>query len=278
MTLKERYLKIKAAFDGTPPIAPATPPAAAAPPPPAATPAAGALAAKTYKLKDGVTEISINQAGELPAVGDMVTINGAPAPAGTHVLEDDSTITVDATGAITAYTAAPVATPPSPPPPSPPPPPAQPITLAALTDEQMSAMYAKFAGSIEEQVGSLIIMVKALMEDRFGWKIREGQENAAIAVYKDTVAAATPAPSVTIEEMGSVFTKTERFNEQSAALTKLETSFKELLELTGALVELPTADPKTLTGPKKEQFSDKKQGRIEKMAAAVKAMKEEANK
>jgi uncharacterized coiled-coil protein SlyX len=69
---------------------------------------APAPAAKPYKLQDG-TEIAIAQAGEVPAVGDAVTIGGAPAPEGVHTLEDGATITVDAAGIISAYTpAAPV--------------------------------------------------------------------------------------------------------------------------------------------------------------------------
>lgn len=263
MTLKERFQLLRAAFNGT------TPPPAPVPAPTPA-PAPAAMAAKIYRLQDGVTEISISQAGEMPAAGDMVTINGVPAPASTYTLADGATITCDATGMVTAYTPAAPA-----PAPTPAPAPAQPVTLSAMTDEQMTAMYAKFAGSVEEQVGALIIMVKALMEDRFGWKIREGQENAAIEVYKDTLGT---KPIVTIEEMSSVFVKAEKIDEQSATINRHEETIKQLLELTEQLVELPTADPKTLTGPKKEKFdtSNKKEERIAKMAEAVRAMKEEA--
>lgn len=266
MTLKERFLKIKAAFDGTPPTPP-VPPVPPAPVQPAA------LAAKTYKLKDGVTEVSITQAGELPAAGDMVTINGTPAPEGTHELSDGATITVDATGMITVYTAAPV----NPPAPSAPPAPPQPVTLAEMTPEQMTAMYSKFAtGTPEERLANLEVMIKALMESSFGWKIREGNENQAIQVYKESMTPA--APAVSIEEMSSVFAKSETFNEQAAIITRHEETIKQLLELTGQLVELPTADPVTLTGSKKEKFdaSNKKEERIAKMAEAVKAMKAEA--
>jgi hypothetical protein len=89
-------------FAPAPVVVPAAPAEAAAPAP------APAPAAKTYKLQDG-TEIAIAQAGETPAVGDAVTVAGAPAPAGVHTLEDGATITVDEAGVITAYTpAAPV--------------------------------------------------------------------------------------------------------------------------------------------------------------------------
>jgi hypothetical protein len=259
MTLKERYQLIKAAFNGTPPPAPA----------PTPNPAPAAMAAKTYKLQDGVTEISINQAGEIPAIGDMVMIGGAPAPANTYTLSDGATLTVDATGAITVYTpAAPV---PAPPAPAPPP---APVTLAEMTPEQMKDIYAKFAGSIEDQVASLIIMVKALMESSYGWKIREGQEAAAIEVYKETIAQ---KPIVTIEEMSSVFTKEEKFNEQVTTIGRHEETIKQLLELTEQLVEMPNADPVTLTGSKKEKFerTQKKENAVLGIAAALKDLKKQ---
>jgi hypothetical protein len=266
MTLKERFLKIKAAFDGTPP-SPA--------PAPVPTPAPAAMAAKVYKTKEGV-EISIAQAGELPATGDMVTIAGAPATEGTLLLEDGSTITVDATGAITVYTAAPA------PAPAAPPAPPQPVTLTAqadpLTAESVAAMYAKFAtGTPEERLANLEVMVKSLMESNYGWKIREGNENQAIQVYKDTIAPAAAAPVVSIEQMNSAFAKAD---EQAKVIARHEETIKGTLDLVEQLVELPTADPATLTGHKKEKFErqNDKEARIQKMADAVQAMKAEAKK
>ena len=49
------------------------------------------------KLKDG-TEVEITAL----EVGGIVTINGQPAPAGDHTLEDGTVITVGDNGAITA--------------------------------------------------------------------------------------------------------------------------------------------------------------------------------
>lgn len=261
MTAKEIFLKIKAAFDGPAPI-----PAPA--PVPAPTPTA-----KTYKLQDGVTEISITQAGETPAVGDTVMIGGAPAPANTYTLQDGASIVVDATGLITAYTAAMAA--PPPPAPAPVPAPAQPITLSA---EEVAAMYAKFAtGTPEERVANLEVMVKALMECNFGYQIRQGQEAQAIQTYKDSLAAMQTTVETATAQMQSAFEKVES---QQAIITKHEETIKGLFELVEKLVELPTADPVTLTGGKKEKFEtqNKKEERIAKMAEAVKAMKEEAKK
>lgn len=267
MTLIERFKLIKAAFDGTTPAAPALPAAAATPPP--APPAAPA--GKTYKLQDG-TEISISQAGDLPAAGDMVTINGAPAPANTYTLSDGATITVDATGAITAYT--PVAAAPAPPPtPATPAAPPQPVTLSA---EQVRDMYAKFAtGTPEERLMGLEVMVKALMECNFGWKIREGNENQAIEVYKDTLGTAAAPAIPSMEDMSSMFAKAEKSDEQAKIIARHEETIKGLFELVEKLVELPGADPVTLTGQKKENFErlEKREKKFEALAAALKQVK-----
>lgn len=53
------------------------------------------MGATTYKLADG-TEIAIS----LLETGGEVTVNGAPAPAGDHTLEDGTVITVDEAGII----------------------------------------------------------------------------------------------------------------------------------------------------------------------------------
>lgn len=93
---KEIILKVKAMFDA--PVMP-----------PAADPAAPAGVDQPFKLQDG-TEITINiedpAVSMVPDAGDMVMIAGAPAPAGDYILEDGTTFTTDATGAITVITAA----------------------------------------------------------------------------------------------------------------------------------------------------------------------------
>ncbi len=261
MTAKEILLKIKAVFD-----APAVPPVAPPPAPPAPV-------AKTYKLQDGVTEISITQAGEMPAIGDTVMIGGSPAPANTYTLQDGATIVVDATGLITAYTAA-MAAPPAPAP-APPPAPVVPVTLSA---EDVAAMYAKFAtGSPEERLANLEVMMKAIMECNFGYEIRKGQEAAAIQAYKDGLATMQTSVDAATAQMQSAF---EKADAQQLIITKHEETITGLFELCEKLTELPTADPVTLTGSKKEKFENqnKKEDRIAKMAESVKAMKAEANK
>lgn len=265
MTAKEILLKIKAAFDGAtpapvPPVVPAAPAALATP------------MAKTYKLQDGVTDITINQAGETPAIGDTIMIGGLPAAANTYTLSDGATIVVDAAGVITNYTA--MAAPAPQPPPVPPAPP-QPITLSA---EEVAAMYAKFAtGSPEDRLANLEVMMKALMETNFGYEIRKGQEATAIQAYKDSLATMQTTVETSTAQMQSAFEKVEA---QQEIISKHQQTIKDLFELVELLVQAPTADPVTLTGTKKEKFDaqNKKEDRIAKMAAAVKAMKEEAKK
>jgi hypothetical protein len=261
MTAKEILLKIKAAFEGPipPPAAPPVPPAPATP------------IAKTYKLQDGVTEISITQAGETPAVGDTVMIGGAPAPANTYALQDGSAIVVDAAGVITAYTAAMAAPPvPAPAPPPPAPTPAVPVTLSA---EDFQAMLAKFAiGSTEDRLGNMEIMLKALMECNFGYEIRKGQEAAAIEAYKENLAPLQSSLESATAKLQTAFEKAEA---QQETINKHQQTIKDLFELVEQLVETPTADPVTLTGRKKEQFdkSSARDERLSKIAEAIKKQK-----
>lgn len=121
--------KVKAIFNAPAPVVePVVPVENAAPAP---TPV------KNYKTVDGA-EVSIAQVGEVPAVGEAVTINGAPAAEGVLTLEDGATITIDAAGNIAAYTpAAPVTndlTQTTAPAAAPAPPVMQPIAMEAIDD------------------------------------------------------------------------------------------------------------------------------------------------
>jgi hypothetical protein len=275
MNAKDIYLKIKALFDDATP--PPPPPAPLAPP--VGTP---------YTLQDGTTQISIVQAGDTPAVGDVVTIAGAPAPANTYTLQDGSTLTTDATGTITAYTpAAPVTVDPAAAakqtPAVPAPPAATPAAPAAkfestpenikaviekMTPETAGAMMASFAtGSDQDRLANLELVCKALMEYNFGWQIREAQQKAtadtAIEVYKQELITAQAALT----------------SHKTVADTQ-EAKLKGLFELVEKLVEMPTADPKTLTGNKKDKFEKEKSkdDKFEKIAAGLKQIREDKNK
>jgi hypothetical protein len=280
MTLKERFLKIKAAFDGTPP------------PPPAPAPAPAATTSCGYAVNNGspvYVDISDDGMPDID-VNDKVYTDSAmttPYPDGTYtVTGSDFVFTV--TGGVVASVNDPdgkgpgtpiddgMAKPPAAPPAAPTPPapaatPPQPVTLAEMTPEQVTAMYLKFAtGTPEERLTGLEIMVKALMECNFGYKIREGNENQAIQVYKDTVGT----PTAQITAMQSAFAK---IDEQAKTITKLEGTITSLLELTGQLVEMPNDDPKTLTGGKKEKFERtlKKENAVLGIAAALKDIKKQ---
>jgi hypothetical protein len=247
MTAKEIFLKIKAAFDMPMPPAPAPAPAVPVTP-----------IAKTYKLQDG-TEISITQAGDIPAAGDTVTIGGAPAPANTYTLADGSTITVDATGMITVYTAmaAPPAAQPAP----------APVVPVTLTAEAVQEMYLKFAtGSTEERMANLETMVKALMECSFGYEIRKGIEQEAVQAYKDSVA---------LQVSNLMASSQTAIDEQKVINTRQQETIAGLFELVEKLVEMPTADPLTLTELQKAKFErmSAKEQRLQKMAEALKNQK-----
>ena len=112
------------------------------------------------------------------------------------------------------------------------------------------------------------------MECNFGWKIREGNENTAIEVYKDTIAS---TPSVTIDQMSAVFAKAEKAEEQAKVIARHEETIKGLFELVEKLVELPGVDPVTLTSSKKEKFerSLKKENAVLGIAAALKDIKKQ---
>lgn len=272
MNLKEKFEEVKAIVKSVfdfPPAQPAMPTA------PAPTAPAGTV--QVYTLMDG-TEISVAQAGATPAVGDLVTIAGAPAPEGNLTLADGSSLTVDASGAITALGVA-----------------AGPVTqdltniprpaptmeqrVAALegllaktnaytipaAKEAMSAMTAKFAvGDVESRVANLEVMAKALMESEFGYQISANEriesQNQAIAVYQTTLDGQTSALAAAKLEI-------EKYS-------KVQTAMFELIEM---IVEKPTAEPKTISPAEKQRFEKtaKSEARLNGMVEALKKVRSE---
>jgi hypothetical protein len=241
MTAIEMLKKVQAAFNNiTAPGAPVAPAAAAVPP--------AAPAPKVYKLKDG-GEISIAQAGDVPAVGDAVIVNGAPATDGAiFTLEDGSTITVDAAGKISAIApAAPVTNDLSTVPPVVPAAPAVlPIQAAASTPEEIKALVESFAssGTVDEQIAKLQVVCRALMEQCMGYELRESERKIAseqaIEIYKTDLKTA------------------------QAALASHNEITGQLITLCEELAKVPSADPKTLDDSKKEKFerAEKRENRI----------------
>lgn len=278
MTGKELIAKIKGIFEAPPPAGPAAPVA------PADT-----SNATIYTLQDG-TQIAIQQAGDLPAPGDMVTVAGAPAPEGILTLQDGSMITCDATGTITLYTpvgGTPVTTDvpgadaaKAPPPAAVPAKPALPATpgKSGYSDADKAALLAAFDTVGADDGGGmltvLITCVKALMQSEFGWQIDQAKRladtNAAITLYQTTLQASSQK-----------FAAQEKIiADQKVIIDRHEATIKGMFEILEQVVELPTAPPKTLTGGKKEEFESKKQkteDKFSRMANSLKDVKEAAN-
>ncbi len=129
-TLKEKFNAL---------IAPVAAPAAPAAPVVPVT----AAAPTEYTLQDGTTKVSITDLNP----GGIVTIAGAPAPAGTYTLQDGTVIIVAENGAISTVT--PVAAPAAP------------------------AAPAAFAGGIEERLAALETQVAALIQSTMSWELAE---------------------------------------------------------------------------------------------------------
>lgn len=275
MTAKEilQKIKIAAGFD-----APPAPPA----PAPAPPPAPGGVTSCSYNV-DGGVPVYVNIADDgIPDidVNDKVYSDSAmtvPYPDGTYkVTGTDFGFTV-AAGIVSAVTdadgtgpGAPIegAMAQSPAPPAPPPAaPAQPAPAVPITQAQMEIMFAKFAtGTADERITNLEIMCKALMECNYGYQIREASEDAAVQAYKDSVASMVA---------GLMASSQTAIDEQKAINAKQQETIAGLFELCEKLVELPTVDPVTLTGNKKERFerTEKREKKFEAIAAAIKASK-----
>lgn len=276
MNLKDLVSKIKKeVFDIAPPAAPAAPIA------PADT-----SNATVYTLQDG-TQVAIQQAGDLPAPGDMVTVAGAPAPEGILTLQDGSTITCDATGKITLYTpvgGTPVTTdvPADNAAKTPPAVPALPAKSAVpgvpgktgYSDADVAGLVSAFDTATGNDLMSVLTTcVKALMQSEFGWQILEQKRladtNAAINVYQTSLQASTQK-----------FAAQEKIiADQKVLIDRHEATIKGMFEILEKVVELPTAAPKTATSAKKDEIEEAKkktQSKFERMANSLKEVKEAA--
>jgi hypothetical protein len=197
--IKELLQKVKGMFD-----APLVIPAAPSQP----------ISVLPFKLKDG-TEISIAlkdpTANQMPSVGDLVTINGAPAPEGVHELEDGSSITVDAMGAITELKEVEPITPQ--------------VDLGAMpttptVEERLSA--------IEAELSKMKMAIQPVQQ----------------------VQADTSIP---------------------LAMAKQDEVIKSMFELLEKMAEVPTSEPITLVGNKKDQFErqNKREAALEQIAKGI---------
>lgn len=156
----------------------------------------------SYTLADG-TEVEVSEL----AIGGIVTVAGAPAPAGEHTLSDGTKIVVDEMGVITELTPATAAPTPS-------------------TPQEMSVLMQKFAtGTPEQRLENLEVIAKALFENSFGWELRESTQKAirdqAMNVYKTG------------------------FEAQTTEINQLKKANEDLLTIVEKLIAAPTADPAT---------------------------------
>lgn len=253
-TIKGRIQKMKDFFDApvvTPPVAPVVPPVQA--PQLSGTPT-------PYTLTDG-TAITINQAGTVPAVGDTVTVNGVPAPDGTHTLASGSSVTTVG-GAITAIVevTAPVTNDLS----TQPPPAAAPVVITPAAPqfsiEELKSKVDGFAtGTPEERIANLEIVAKALMLNCMGYELekaqREATNAAAIEVYKT---------SLTNAEL--------KLSAVNAEVEKHKKTITDLFELVEEIHLQPSAEPVTINPAKKEKFDriNKKNERLDRIAEHIK--------
>lgn len=166
---------------------------------------------KTAKLMDG-TEVEISEY----APGGVVTIAGAPAPAGDHTLEDGTTITLAEGGVITEIEA----------------PEAAPAT--PVTPDQMRAFIQKFAvGTPEERLANIEAMLKPMFESTFGWELREAEMKAG----KDAAMTAYQTLKTQFDEQ----------KQQLEAISKTSDSYKalfsEMFNVVEAIAKAPVAQP-----------------------------------
>lgn len=133
-------------------------------PAPAPAPLPEEMPGTAYKLADG-TEVMVDKL----EVGGKVTVGDQPAPDGEHTLEDGTVLATSA-GLITEVRKV------------------APVEDKLETKEQMYAALEKFAEGAGPDQQKLVVIVKALFENVFGWEIRHEQEKAAreqaIADYK----------------------------------------------------------------------------------------------
>lgn len=285
MNLKEILTRVKAVFDA-PAVAPVAPVAPAATTSPAPT---------VYTLQDG-TQVAIQQAGTIPAPGDMVTIAGAPAPEGMLVLQDGSTITCDATGKITLYTPVggnPVTTdapgadaaakipvgaaPAIPTLPAKSPVPGVP-GKSGYSDADKAALLAAFdTASGDDLMTVLTTCVKALMQSEFGWQILEQKRladtNAAITAYQNSLQSLQASS----QKLDTANPKDVIIKELQAEVAKHKATITGMFEFMEAFASMPTASPKTITGSKKDEFTaqaEKTEAKFKKIATDLKEAKQ----
>lgn len=176
-------------------------------------------ALKEYKTDSGV----VLKIDKLEAGGKVYQEDGTTAVTTGATLVDGTVLEIGADGVITLVTtAAPSETP----------------------ETQMQALAAKFAlGTPDDRLANLEMMMKAVMQYCFNWKIeeklRETIEAQAIEAYKTL-----DMPAQLHAQMQDAVNKiTELGKVRLAAQSKTDSIVSELLKLAIQLAEAPSADP-----------------------------------
>lgn len=200
-------------------------------------------ATKAYQTKDGQS-VMIDKM----EVGGMCTLSdGTPCPAGEVYLADGSTIYVDEMGKITNIESAQVET-------------------TEPTTEDMKKAVSQFAqGTPDERMARLELVAKALMNQAFGWEMREveqkGLRDAAIATYSQFKEDFKETAKV-IEQTKEVFTTQEsKIQALENQLTEQGTMLKEMFDvLSNFSVEKPIEKPRN-------NFKEEKQSKVDELIA-----------
>jgi hypothetical protein len=251
MSIKDKLKKIKAAFDAAP--APAAEPAPAP-----------VMKTVGYNLADGTAVyLQVEDDGSGLDVGDKVFSDEAmtmPLADGNYkAAEGDFSFDVVA-GAVSAVNdpsgtgigtpiqkAAPAAAEP-----------AEPVFKAddLKTPAQMLAAFEKFEGGVPD-IQSLSVMVKALMGNVFGWQIAEQANKTA------------QAQAISVYQTG--------FESQKVTIDKQDKVIKELFAIVEDLANVPTTDPVDVPKSAKTEKFEKKQSRLESIAAGVSELRKNYN-
>lgn len=142
------------------------------------------VAPKSYTLIDGVTTVTIDN---LAVGGKVVNATVPIVAAGSITLQDNTVVAYDATGTITAVTAAAPAPAPS----------IEDMATKPGMYKKLETISTTFAlddasANLPSTIAikELIVMVKALMDYNFGYEIRQRTAEDAVNIYRENFVAA----------------------------------------------------------------------------------------
>jgi hypothetical protein len=197
-------------------------------------------------------------------VGGVVTKGGVAVAEGTWSLEDGTVLTTDANGVITLVT-----------------PKAADDTQAgaAMTKEKIQQYADDVAAAAPgDQVGKLVICIKALMEYCFGWQIDNPEEVEDPAEAQQDAQIVQDAINVYKQGLESQFEA--KFDAQQLTINAQGEKIKQMLELMTQLAEVPAGDPPAGVQKKhvftKVDGDNSKLGKLSKYADAAQKLKDQS--